>query len=363
MEQLKLKEWQKKKLIFWVVFLLTVAMVYLGCVSCFLYSDKQAEDAYWDYYLHESTEYTETEKTTMQDATVVTVGTYVETVNSIDMKNSEYTVTFRCWFKWLGDPSLDMSKYFEIYNGTVNRCELLETIRQDGENYQLVRVNATISKTFWTTRFPLSSYQFRFYLKPIAPIQGIVFIPDMEHSSVNEKLNLTGFELERNAVGLCIVREDSSKFGSPFESDEILTYSEVMTAIELNRDTWGLYFKCIIALIGTNIWVLISVFVCAYHKVDSLNMIPAILFGTVSNILVGANLIPDAMYTGLLEYVNIWGIYTILISTVIIIQINRIRSEYQDHAFARKFGHIMFSLLLILTVLGYLILPVSAYRF
>ncbi|MEA4854263.1 MAG: hypothetical protein VB082_08335 [Christensenella sp.] len=359
----KLEPWQRKKLFFWIALLLIFATVYLGATSFSLYADKKAEDDYWNYYLNEADSYTADETAIMEDATQVTVGTYVETMNAMDMKNSKFTVTFRCWFSWEGREDFDPSQSFEIYNGTANKVEILRSENLGTQHYQLLRVNATVSKSFWTVRFPVGSYQFRFYLKPTDTIENLVFVPDTAHSGINDSLNLSGFKVARNATGLCIIREDPEMFQAPFDQDNCSSYSEVMTAFELNRDSWGLYLKCIIALIGTNAWVLISLFVCTYHKVDSLAMIPAILFGTVSNILVGANLIPDAMYAGLLEYVNIWGIYIILISSLIIVNINRIRNEHQDEAFAKLFGRCMFTIILATTVLGYLLLPCSAYRF
>lgn len=92
-------------------------------------------------------------------------------------------------------------------------------------------------------------------------------------------------------------------------------------------------------------------------------MIPAALFGTVSNIMVGANLLPDALEVGLLEYVNIWGIFTILAVTISVINVNRIRSKFEDRDFAKFFGRVMFYSIITLTLLGHVLMPLSAYMF
>lgn len=65
-----------------------------------------------------------------------------------------------------------------------------------------------------------------------------------------------------------------------------------MTQLEINRSGLGLYAKCFIALFGTSLWVFITMFLCTYHRADPLSMIPAALFGTVSNIMVGTILSP-----------------------------------------------------------------------
>jgi hypothetical protein len=92
-------------------------------------------------------------------------------------------------------------------------------------------------------------------------------------------------------------------------------------------------------------------------------MIPGALFGTVSNIMVGAALLPDALDLGLLEFVNIWGILTIVMVAVYIIQINNIRSEYgrRDEAFSKFFGRAMFYIALVFALSGNIALPLVAF--
>ncbi|NCB92424.1 MAG: hypothetical protein EOM40_07605 [Clostridia bacterium] len=92
-------------------------------------------------------------------------------------------------------------------------------------------------------------------------------------------------------------------------------------------------------------------------------MIPAALFGTVSNIMIGANLLPDALDIGLLEYVNFWGILTILMGALIVININRIRTSRKDFVFATLYGRIMFFTMVFFVVTGHVLLPIAAYMF
>ena len=63
---------------------------------------------------------------------------------------------------------------------------------------------------------------------------------------------------------------------------------------------------------------------------------------------------------GLLEFVNLWGVMTILSVAVVIININRIRNKYEDKEFASFYGRIMFYTILILVVAGHIALPLSA---
>ncbi|MEG2372511.1 MAG: hypothetical protein RSB36_06970, partial [Hydrogenoanaerobacterium sp.] len=181
------------------------------------------------------------------------------------------------------------------------------------------------------------------------------------NSGVNPSMGISGYKLMRNTVG--VVNYEYLNTQSDPVIGKAPVHSELVTALEINRSTWGLYVKCFIALFGTTTWVLITLFLNTYHKVDPLGMIPAALFGTVSNIMVGANLLPDALQLGLIEYVNIWGVMIILAVTFAIININRIRSKYEDKEFAVFYGRIMFYTILTLTVVGNVSLPLTAFRF
>ena len=357
----KLLPWQRKKILLWFGLVATAALILLTVSGMYLAFDKHAEKTSWDDYLTEADTFTEEELAASQSAVQVSVGTYVERLDSVDIKNSKFTVTFRCWFNWEGHPELDMEGNFHIYKGTVRQAVKQEEHRENGKNYQLFTVTADVSKEFSTKRFPLGSYQLRLYLQPVDTIETIVFVPDLAGSGINSELGVAGFALCRSDHALFLYRQRANADGAYFKGSGTKTYSEFLTAMELRRDSIGLYLKCTIALLGTSFWALIVLFLCSHHRVDSLGMMPAILIGTVTNLMIGANLVPDALHTGLLEFINLWGIYTVLLSAVLVIVINRIRSQHGDEAFAEFFGKIMFYTVLITTIAGHLILPLSAY--
>lgn len=92
-------------------------------------------------------------------------------------------------------------------------------------------------------------------------------------------------------------------------------------------------------------------------------MIPAALFGTVTNITVGASLLPDTLSLGLLEFVNTWGVLTIIAGTITVINVNHIRKKWEDRAYAKKYGRVMSALIMFFTVPGHIIMPLAAYKF
>jgi hypothetical protein len=199
------------------------------------------------------------------------------------------------------------------------------------------------------------------YIESEYPAEQVIFDGDVDNSAMNSSMSIAGFKVSSVEWGEA-AHQYVSNFSQP-GLDEDPVESEYVTSIIVKRDGIGLYLKCFLAMYGTSLWVLIMIYICANHHVDTVGMIPGALFGTVSNIMVGAALVPDALSMGLLEYANIWGIMTILMGAMAIIQTNQIRSEHgrADERFARFFGHAMFWTVTILAVGGNILLPLFSW--
>lgn len=361
---MKLRELEKthrRRLAACFLLIVVTGVVFLSYAVVTLWQDRVSEDDYWEKSFTESDSLSQELAQRSKSAVPVEIGTYIENLKEVSIKNSSFRAVMLVWFKWEGKNDLDMMNHFKVYKGTVNKMETVKDYHNGTENYQLIRADISVTKNYWTRRFPLESHQLRVYLESSYPVEQVVLKADSENNGYNPNLDIAGYELRRYGTDVCTIKYDNNH-SDPEISGNVMT-NEFMTEIELNRSDWGLYVKCFIALFGTSTWVLIVLFLNTYHHVDPLSMIPAALFGTVSNIMVGANLLPDALEVGLLEYVNIWGIFTILAVTISVINVNRIRSKFEDRDFAKFFGRVMFYSIITLTLLGHILMPVSAYMF
>lgn len=357
----ELKMWQRKHLLFGFLLVFLIGTVYLSVTAHSLYKDRRGEHTYWDSYLDMDVKTKKLIQEKSENATIVTTGTYLENLKEISLKNNYFRAEYLIWFRWDNNSEIDMIEHFRIYKGSINKMEIVKDYHENGQNYQLIRADISVTKQYWTPRFPLESHQLRMYIESEYPIEDVILKDDSKNSGYNRNLNISGYKLRQFATSTTAIKYENSH--SDPELEDTITTSEHITAIEINRNGPGLYFKCFIALFGTTLWVLITLFLCTYHKVDPLGMIPAALFGTVSNIMVGANLLPDALELGLLEFINIWGILTILAVTFAIININRIRNHYEEKEYARLYGIVMFYTITFIAIIGHIILPLMAYMF
>ncbi|MDD3336717.1 MAG: hypothetical protein PHI98_14600 [Eubacteriales bacterium] len=355
----KWTNWQIGKMIIAFVLTFVIGGVYLFCAATLLYQDRAAEDFYWQAALDEEQESIALFDSVGGDPIEVLCGNYIENLKEVSIKGSYFRLEAQIWFRWQGDPSLDMMNHFRFYRGTINKMTVIKDYHQGDDNYQLVRCDVTITKQFWTRRFPLESHQLRMYLVSNFSADQVRLVADKENSSLNSGLSIAGFDIRRVDYASIAYMQNGTHSDPELSSN--LIQSECLTQIELNRSNWGMYARCFMALIGTITWVMISLFLNSYHEVNPLGMLPAALFGTVTNIAVGASFLADGLEMGLLELVNIWGIMTIIIVTISIININRIRDKYHDARFATFYGRTLFYLMLFFVALGNILLPVVAY--
>lgn len=356
----ELQPWQKKKIIAWPLAYIMIAVIFIGFVTCHMSAEGSAAGREYEAALTNDTQSAALRDELATDAVSVTTGTYVETVKDISLKNCNFRIAFIVWFKWTGHDELDFTKdQFRIYNGVINKKETLADIVEEGVHYQEFRMDVTVSKSYNVARFPLGNQVLKFYVEPNTYTAGeVVLTADRENSGVNKNLNISGYELRRHEVAEHVIAYPNAMNHPEFSRPRVV--SELVTVMEIGHSNWGLYLKCFIALLGTTVWIFIVLYVCANHMVNPLGTIPAALFGTIGNLMVGANLLPDVVQVGLVEYVNMYGAMIIFAGALSIININRIRERGEGGDFACFYGRTLFYVLLVLCVAGQILMPLSA---
>lgn len=362
-----MEPWQSRRLFGSIVAVVVIFGGFLLYACSQLYWDRAAEEEYWNRGMEapESELQTKIDAYAV-DATRVDVAVYLEQVASVNIKNSQFELMLNVAYRWTGDDDLDFSdpELIHFYKGAIKLHQVMDEQHAGDEHYQLVRYDVVINKEYWTPRFPLESHQLRFYMEPSMNVGRMVLVPMQGESYTNPNLDVSGYSLERFGVQSYILANDQKMLNPLYDSyanDDPVYKTEIMGQVEINRDSIGLYIKCFIALYGTTAWILLCLYICTFRRVDPLGMIGGAFFGAVSNIMVGANLVPDALQMGLLEYTNFFGIGIIIAGTATVISINAIRKERDNHGFARFYGIIMLALFVVVVIAGNTALPLSAW--
>lgn len=351
----------KKKVIRKPLVFVMIALFVLGTFCTNLYKDRDHDEKRWRAHLTPDPKQQQDMIDVSKDAVPVLCGTYVSNVYNITLSKGTYWLTMYTWFRWEGHDDLDLVHRFHIYNCNASFKQVLRNYKEGNTHYQLIRTSGMVAKEFNTRAFPLDSHQFYIYLEPDLSARAVRLIPDKENSSINDRIDIPGFKVTKYDIEAVPYEYKHTRSDIRVERLGKNVSSELLTAFQIDRNGLGLYLKCFIGLFGCTIWVLIVLYLSIYHRVDPLSMVPAALFGCVANMMVGANLLPDALEMGLLEYVNIWGIFIILSVAMVVIDINRIRREEKANGeetyYATVYGRIMFYIVTSFTILGNLALP------
>lgn len=376
---------QRKNIYFTMTLVIVFFSVFLIVCTSSLIQDKNEEQVYWDEYMQGFDD----ETLAMLDedgknATEVEVAIDVEEIRAVDMKNSNFKICMNVGYKWKGHDDWDFSdtNMVHFYKGDTTACginedyrggknlihssdaDIEEIINDSGMNYQNIYYEVTIYKGFWTPRFPLESHQLRFFIVPSDNIEQIRFKVNRDESYASDYLDMRGYVLTDFCVNEYLSINNKHLLNPVYDSysDNTVYTMEVMGQLEINSNGLGTYIKCFIALFGTLVWILMCLYVCSYRKVDSLGLTGSAFFGAVSNIVVSASLLPDALQMGLVEYVNIFGIAVIVTVALLIIRINNFRNEKGKAIFAKFYGKVMFWTLVVVVLVGNIVLPLAAWR-
>lgn len=353
---------QKSKLLHWFFIYSFVGVLFMSLVVTHMIHMRDNTDYQYQLALEDDEDAINVKNKLADNAVEVTSGTYVESVKEISIKNSSFRTAFQVWFRWKGhdDISFIEEDSFRVYNGVINSWEVIKDTVDNGIHYQKLSIDATVTRSFDTARFPLGAHVLKFNIQPKDyTVDKMVFVPDRVHSDVNDNLSISGYDLTDHTVNDYVFSYPNTMSHPTYKLPK--AYTELVTVLKVTQDGFGLYLRCFIALIGTTTWALMSLYACSNHYVNPLSTMATTLFGTVSNMMICTNLQPDVVSLGLAEYVNIWGILTILATTMAIIQVNYLRDELHEKTFSKSFGRVLFWTILVLCIVGHLIMPFSAW--
>lgn len=193
--------------------------------------------------------------------------------------------------------------------------------------YQKMYFDAKFSKSFDSYRYPLENVQFKMYIQPTMDAQYIRYIPDTSTNDDGDMLSGVSTYFSIGGGYKLVSNTDKIKnftlrlnYYQDVNNDPSIEYSTtIKTQLEIilraERSGISLFLKAFINLFSVVIWIIIAFYNQAYNKEDSLGMLGTGLFGVISSILVGLNLISDAGIFSLVTMINIFTLAVIMIMT------------------------------------------------
>lgn len=360
-----MSRWESRKLKTFLVCFAGVFGIVLVAMCVYLHLDSSSDRSEWDRYF--SADESAIDASAAGDAPLqVATAVYLEQVRAIDLASSQVQVQLRVGFRYVPPDEGSVVDFSEpgtvaFYKGSINSADVMANRTEDGTRYQLVRYDVTVNMDFDTACFPLERHLLKVFMEAGDTVDNIVLVADPDASYANRDLQVTGFSMGRFGVRNWYGEYASSLLDPQFDGTDGTNYhSNVLVALEVQRDGLGVYFECFVALFGTEAWVLLSLWMCTHRSVDPIETVSSGFFGAVSNVMVGANMVPNSLSTGLIVFGNLYGIAFIIAATLFIVSIQHMRKDLNARAFAFYYGRLVTWTFLVVAVVSNVALPLSA---
>jgi hypothetical protein len=251
----------------------------------------------------------------------VYIGTYLERVENLDIKESSWTYEFYLWFKWksnevdfLGDKDLTQKKDlpFTIINGDILKCDLVEQYSDKKTNTQYVQyfVKAKNTQFFDVSLYPIDKHDL------IIPIEHkwldrtrIYFEPDKIDSKVSSRVMVNGYEISKDIRLIEKSHAYKSARGNPkFTSGYKIDFSQFRMAFRIYKGGLSVILKLFLIL-----YVAVFVTFIAPFSSDPSRYTVGALFTTAGANYILSSKLPATNIYSLAELINAFCVVIIIV--------------------------------------------------
>ncbi|MCG6553877.1 MAG: hypothetical protein L7F77_16255 [Candidatus Magnetominusculus sp. LBB02] len=314
---------QKKRLVF--MYALVILIVYVAVIfysaSAMLYNRQMSDKKHALRMNPTAAEPGKTPPDPLPDTTgyaAVKVGTYIDNIDTLSIKDSVWSANFYIWFSWQGDAKLDPGGKVVLVDGVINKKDLLEDYHgQDGINYQRYRISAKIIKFFDTARVPIEDHMLNIYVED-GSRDGtrLRYVADGT-SNISSRLSIPGFKITGHS-NVIKTHTYKSSYGDPrVSADTKKVFSQYIAAVQIKRVDFGFYFKIFLSLFAASLLTLSSFFIKASDVGPRFALPTGAYFGAVANTYLANSLIPSSGAFGLVDHIGGIGLFTIFVSIAV----------------------------------------------
>jgi hypothetical protein len=290
--------------------------------------------------------------------TTVKVGTYVDSIDNLSIKDSFWSTTFYIWFSWNGDKSADPGGKLQIINGVITKKELQDEYHgSDGQNYQQYMVTAKITKFFDISRIPIEDHVLNIYVED-ADRDGtkLRYIAD-EASQISSRVTIPGYTIKD--VGQVVKTHTyNTTFGDPRRADKSI-YSQYISSIHISRVSFGFYFKIFLSLFAALLLTFASFFIKASEG-PRFALPTGAYFGAVANTYIANSLLPASGGFGLIDIITGIGLFTIFLAITLSLYAYYLISRKNEPTYSRLFDRIALLVLGVCCLAANIVIPLVA---
>jgi len=220
----------------------------------------------------------------------VNVGLYVEDIHGIDYQDAKYEIVVWVWIN-SKDGIYNFEEELDIPNSTeMEISSVLYDSTENGDFHSECKIRATILNKFDVQNYPFDKQKLKFC------VEFSRYSADEIDITIDKKQSKLIPEYIEDWItddykALVVSNDYGSNFGD-LRTKESISYPGIILEINLERNSWNLYYKSFITLFLSFCLASISLFYPNDHSEEKIGLIVGSLFTTVGNKYVTDDILP-----------------------------------------------------------------------
>ena len=220
----------------------------------------------------------------------VNVGLYVEDIHGIDYQDAKYEIVLWVWIN-SKDGTYNFEEELDIPNSTeMEISSVLYDSTENGDFHSECKIRATVLNKFDVQNYPFDKQKLKFC------VEFSRYSTDEINITIDKKQSKMIPEYIEDWItddykALVVSNDYGSNFGD-LHTKESISYPGIILEINLERNSWNLYYKSFITLFLSFCLASISLFYPNNHSEEKIGLIVGSLFTTVGNKYVTDDILP-----------------------------------------------------------------------
>ncbi|HUG13250.1 MAG TPA: hypothetical protein VMM36_19690 [Opitutaceae bacterium] len=222
----------------------------------------------------------------------VTIGTLVNRIDAISLRESTFDVDFYIWFVW-SNPEINPGETFEIVNGRINSKAESDIHDVEGGRYACYRVQATIIKEFDLFKYPRDRHHLTIEIEDATSEQDLVYTLDSRNSMLSDDFYVSGFTASGGKFDVTS-HIYNTNYGDPnLASDNKSVYSRFIASFGIHRPSSAAALKLYIGVFAAALIGFLSLLARADQADVRFGLGSAALFAAIATQFVIATNMPE----------------------------------------------------------------------
>jgi hypothetical protein len=250
------------------------------------------------------------------EPTEVTVGTYVNQIYAMNLKENVFTVDFYIWFRWKGN-AVNPMETFELMNGKIEEKKTIPTRDIGDEHYAQARITAVINKFWDVSRFPLDSHDLPILIEDQDnALSQLRYVADTQNAGFNKDLKILGYQVAGgdSAIKDYHYKTNYGDISLPVGNESV--YSRYGYVIHADRPGYSYFLKLFSTIFISSMVGFLAFLVKPVDLDPRFGLGVGALFAVVASTFIIASELPDSDRMSLADHINIASMIMIFSSLI-----------------------------------------------